>query len=110
MLDLDAVVLDVGEPARLGDGSGLGAADTELEPERTAADGDRGAGDLRRELRAAEHVHDVDRLRHLVEELPNLGLCHWSLLDGPTALPGHGATAPHQTGARPSPLRRRPTS
>src|SRR5829696_854078 len=67
VLDLEAVVLDVGETGVLGDGAGLGAGDAELEPEGAGAAGDRLAGHLGGVLGAAEDVDDVDRLGDLVE-------------------------------------------
>ena len=67
VLHLEAVVLDVPEAARFGDGPGLGVGDAELEPEGAGAGGDRLAGHVGGVLRAAEDVDQVPEPIDLVD-------------------------------------------
>jgi hypothetical protein len=67
VVDLEAAVLDIGQPCLLGDTAGLVAADAELEPEGAGSGGDRVPGHVGGVLGAAEHVDDVDWLGDLVQ-------------------------------------------
>ena len=62
MHDRRALVFDVVEAGGSGDGASLGRNDAELEPERPGLRGHSLFGDSWTELRAAEDVHEVDRL------------------------------------------------
>src|SRR5919201_4907116 len=65
--DLGARILDVVEAPCLGDGARLRRLDPDLEPDRACACRDGLPGVARRELRAAEDIHEVDLLADLRE-------------------------------------------
>jgi hypothetical protein len=69
MGDGGAEIFDVVQPDGGRDRARLGGADPELEPERARSCRDRVARDVRARLRAAEDVHEIDRLLDLGQRL-----------------------------------------
>src|SRR2546429_415522 len=70
-LDCRAAVHDAFDPRGWGGGGGLIIGDAELHPSPLGADGDRLVDDAARHVGPAEHVHHVDRLRHIGEPRVN---------------------------------------